>query len=147
MNRPTFQQQYNKIVSAYYKNQLDPFEACACFIGNMLDNTAGWVHCRKLEFETDEDGMCDIRSIEYWLQGGGVVPRTILTLKPYFYTGIDIALMEDNFLRIYVLGGKTEDSLFEAMESTLIILKEIHKRNGELIKDYNFEKRNLEAVV
>jgi len=42
MKTPTFREQYNKIVGAYLRDELKPLNSCACFVGNLLNNTAGW---------------------------------------------------------------------------------------------------------
>jgi hypothetical protein len=47
------------------------------------------------------------------------------------YLPQQIVDLEQNFLRTYVMGGKTEDSLFEAMTSTLEMLRRIHIEAGE----------------
>lgn len=38
METPTFKEQYNKIVNAYLKGELNPWDGCACFVGNLLNN-------------------------------------------------------------------------------------------------------------
>lgn len=39
------------------------------------------------------------------------------------------------------LTSEEEELLFKAMESTLLMLKEIHESKGEIIEDYTFTKR------
>lgn len=68
--------------------------------------------------------------------------RALQIIESMNYTLDDIIELEFNFLSTYIKGGKTEDSLFAAMESTLLMLREIHESKGEIIKDYQFEKRD-----
>src|SRR5689334_19142457 len=45
--KPTFRQQYDKIVGAYLRNQLSPSDNCACFIGNLLNGRSTWAAARR----------------------------------------------------------------------------------------------------
>jgi len=40
-----------------------------------------------------------------------------------------------------------ENDLYEAMERTLLLLKEIHESKGEIVEDYNFQKREFKQEV
>lgn len=191
-NRPTFNEQYNKIVTAYMKNELDPFSNCACFVGNLINNRPEWSLIRNFK-RGDVDSMpteeefnrlsssegigsllalalktiiqrklpIDPREEIFWKQGGSAVentekfntdsPDTVEYLVNLMlekecnnlYTKEDIIGIEDKFLRTYVMSGKTEDSLFKAMSETLETLRGIHEAHGEVVDDYNFQKREL----
>ncbi len=140
----SFEKQYQKIVNAYYKNELNPLDGCACFVGNLLNNTGGWELCRNYitgkVFKDKESIFYGQQEIQKEANG--------------FYTSQNIVDLENKFLEICFHGRErstdiltnrkiTEDTLYNAMESTLEILKEIHISKGEVIKDYNFTKREL----
>lgn len=128
---PSSQSQYNKIVNAYMKDELDPMISCACFIGNLLNGSSEWNapgKCKSLKSTLDE------------VYG--------------FYKGKEIYEMESNFLSICsehlkpneVIPYKdnvTEEGLYKAMESTLLMLKAIHEAKGEIVENYSFKKREL----
>jgi len=151
MKTPTFEEQYQKIVSAYYKNELNPLQSCACFIGNMLNNNETW--SRGRDFYNRSHGWnimeeCDKSQVESALE-------CLKQESNSFYTIADIIKLEQNFLRISIPinciinahGHKIrEDNLFKAMESTLEMLREIHESKGEIVKDYNFVKREVVNV-
>jgi len=146
-NQPNFITQYNKIVNAYLKNELKPCLPCACFVGNLLNNTREWIQARGLDFEV-------LNSQDLWIkegkscileEGGGVyTPEDIFKLESNFMKciyGEDLIKCEDDFEE-----GEFEEAIYQAMESTLLILKEIHISKGEMVEDYIFTKRNLEIV-
>lgn len=145
MNRPTYKEQFDKITRAYIENKLDPYNGCACFIGNLLNNTSSWGNYR-----------C------YFPGGKSLTYRDEVICG---YNMVDITDMENNFLRtiehktctrpLYAGGtlevthhDNYENALFEAMESTLDILKQIHIRDGEIIDETpEFKKRQLSDVT
>ncbi len=139
MKTPTFKEQYQKIVSAYYKNKLTPFDNCACFIGNMLNQNVDWQYIR-----------------DYGPKGKSIISRSIRCLNigasaikfesGNLYTTEEILILENNFMKVldsFSWSPPPEDNLFNAMESTLLLLRQIHESKGEIIEDYNFTKREL----
>ncbi len=140
----TYRQAYDRIVDAYFKNELNPFKDCACFIGNLLGDSI-WGHCRNY-----------IASESQLKEGNELI-------SSFGYTLIQIGEMEDNFLNVIIhsttrhgkqtrprsfntfyidkYGGNYEDALFDAMSSTLDMLKKIHEDNGEIIDAPVFKKR------
>lgn len=141
MKTPTFEEQYQKIVSAYYKNKLKPMYSCACFIGNLFNGLPDWTSIRTVfdnnnKFVSNEYGFGYIKSKNF-----------INIMSNGLYNPKDIIDMENNFLKTYYPDQRsdiyTEESLFEAMQSTLEMLRKIHESKGEIIKDYSFIKREL----
>lgn len=140
---PTFQEQYNKITSAYYKDELKPMNGCACFVGNLLNNNGAWEGTRcYLENRLNDMELPRAKHGRYQIsiESGGL------------YTPEDILLMEHNFLRkcfdtnlnmFRQSGIATEERLFEAMVSTLELLRKLHESKGEVVKDYHFTKREI----
>lgn len=143
-NKITFQEQYNKIVNAYMNNTLEPFDCAKCFIGNLL-GTDLWMYNRYLNSIDLDNSTLLLSSIPNI--------RKLCDTKEnqkYEYSIIEICLLETNFLSFLPrednLNFYEEENLFNAMESTLLILRDIHEKRGEVIKNYVFEKRELEAV-
>ncbi len=157
MNRnPTFQEQYDKIIKAYLKNTLHPFSSCACFIGNLLNGQDGWARTRGFASSKPKEFIATISKF--------ATPIEIMAAEAcvrqesnYFYTLQEIYALESHFLTtlcqnavptpgltIYFLNRYTEDDLFNAMESTLIKLRELHESKGEVVQNYTFTKRKLQ---
>jgi hypothetical protein len=144
MNTPTFKEQFDKITRAYFNDELKPLNSCACFIGNIFDKDSRWQWIR--EFDTTEDNCSRWRGIKNerypWMRDAA--SEYIKFFFNGFYSCEDIINMESNFLTIWdAKGGRTEQSLFEAMDSTLDMLRRIHESKGEIIESYEFKPRNL----
>src|SRR6478752_3595352 len=85
---PTFTEQYDKIVGAYLKNELNEMDPCACFIGNLLNNTTGWSKLRDVDFSNH--GLA---------QPFQPISEGLRDPEYQFYTMEEICLMENNFLK------------------------------------------------
>jgi hypothetical protein len=143
--KPTFEIQYQKIVSAYYKNELKPLSSCACFIGNLLNNNSEWANARCY--------VNMIEDFEWYMHDFGI--NTIKEESKGLYSIEEIIGMESSFIQLCFPGespGKRnadllkEENLFNAMVSTLEMLRKIHESKGEIVKDYNFTKRELVSI-
>ncbi len=134
MNKtPTYQEQWQKITSAYLNNKLKPWDACACFIGNLLNNKGEWVLGRDIIGNV-------IHSV--------AAERCVINQSHGYYSMQEIATLERNFLDKVIVGQPgfmkyNEDALFHAMTSTLEMLKGIHEKNGEVVDPIEFNKRFL----
>lgn len=153
-NKPTFREQYNKIVGAYLRNRLKPWSSCACFIGNILDNSGEWSCCRKLIEENQlisTEAIYPVlfrRGLRYIRQRSSYTVEEIIALErcflfsqdilvsPVIHSGLTEKEKEEQLF-------KAEEQLFKAMEATLLLLKQIHESKGEVIEDYSFTKREL----
>jgi len=146
-----FKTQYNKLVNAYLKDQVNPYNGCACFVGNLLNNSMGWVtnKYRKASLHlviSEEDSNSAIYCIS--------------RQSDNTYTEKDIFDLEYKFMSICnnknslecAKNGSSwqalskevqENRLFKAFEETLLLLKQIHESKGEVIEDYTFKKREL----
>lgn len=148
MKKPIFREQYDKIVSAYLKDTLNPYDGCACFIGNLLNNENTWEYARHLITPKFTDAPCYSKDLKCIINPDknilSIGTNFIKYISRGFYTIDNILKLEENFLRKYN-DGRNEDSLYEAMASTLEILRKIHEEKGEIVKDYVFNKRVLET--
>jgi len=124
MQRLTYQQAYDKIIQAYFRDEIKPKDSCFCFCGNLCDNSNAWHH------------------------GNG-----FLNHKPsHGYSGKELIRMEvalmfnSTLMEEYGKEGSKEyeDALFIAMCAALEVLKQIHKERGEDVDGVpEFTKRNL----
>ena len=136
MKIPTFRESYDKIVNAYLRDELKYKNSCACFVGNLLNNSYQW-------------GTCKYKGA---LAEGPFTKEELDTVRREsngFYNEDDIKSLECNFMTLMSGADYSKDfehKLYNAMESTLLLLKEIHIAKGEVVEDYIFTKRKLELV-
>lgn len=146
MEKITFQIQYDKIVNAYYQDKLNPYQCCGCFVGNLLDNEDMWRRCKPGLFlkegsnirkptQTEIDNAIKIIREK---SGGLYTPEEIFKIEAKFMSYFRGT--SENWKQIT---PDFENTLFKAMESTLIMLKEIHESKGEIVPSYDFKKREL----
>lgn len=156
--QPTYEQQWQKITSAYLNKLLNPYIECACFIGNILSNRRDWSGCRRGEIESGEG---------YLYPTSPLYKRADLFIAKQsnnLYTPNIIVTLENNFLKILHIntpgkvaewyGGKDvvrhpnyENALYEAMTSTLELLRQIHEAAGdETAKEITLQKRELQPA-
>jgi len=139
MNKPTFKEQSEKIIQAYLKCEINAGDACACFVGNLLNNKGEWIDGRhSFEYgKVDPNKNMRSRAIECINQESNSL-----------YTLQEILELEEKFMtERYTRTGNDmnrEDALFNAMTSTLEMLKQIHISKGEVIEDeITLQKREL----
>lgn len=127
----TYQEAYNKIIEAYFKDEIIPQNAEFCFCGTLNDH--------------DDDYW-----VSHYFKKGGI-----------HYTGQEFQLMEEALfsgLQKYgfsldmahvemVAFSNYEDALFNGMCAALEVLKQIHKERGENVDDVPvFTKRTLQPA-
>lgn len=149
MQNPTFIEQFNKLVIAYLGNKVNPWDNCACFVGNLLNNNGDWYLSaqrarRYAKFNMEVSGFPSIFIPDE--EGRNKADICLLQECNNFYTHEEIAELEYIFLR--KIWGKFdhEQALFEAFEVALLRLKEIHESKGEIVDNYLFKKRELTIV-
>jgi hypothetical protein len=146
MNNPTFQEQYNKIVDAYYKDELVPYANCACFVGNLLNNDDNWALGRGNKFGTTNRRWESITEAEQCIKknaNGFYTLQEILALEMIFMDTLHKNLTNDAPSPLRKKWEGWENSLFDAMSTTLDALKLIHASKGEVIESFSFQKRKL----
>lgn len=161
MKRPTFREQFEKIVGAYLHDELNPWSGCGCFIGNLLNRETAWQGIRKNTGLGREAGFSLCNPSDYKSIGKQYFEIAIACVAKEgcgLYTPQQIIDMENNFL--YAHGQlkdntkwmnkfervENEKRTFAAMESTLLMLKKIHEDSGEMVEDYSFTKRELQTT-
>lgn len=136
MNTLTYKQAYDKIIDAYFKDEIKPLAGEFCFCGTLNDNNINWcgsfVNGEPLpysleDFSRMEDALFEpllplgVDKIEQtrWVTGGyiGRLPYG----SPWY-----------------------ETALFAGMTAALEVLKQIHTERGEIIDEVPvFAKREL----
>jgi hypothetical protein len=144
MKTPTFREQYDKIVGAYLRDELQPLESCACFVGNLLNNTPGWGTFSWFPHLPVFPPLIRIKDNIRSQSNGLYSLEDIQTLEKCFlgrrFDDDEPLHAPSEFNQPY------EDRLYRAMERTLLLLRQIHESKGEVIEDYCFKKRELQNV-
>lgn len=108
MNTLTWPEAYDKIIEAYFKDEIKPWDAKFCFCGNLNDKAMLWGH--RVHDTNGYYTMSEYRSME----------DALLTT--------DVARFEPDDVEY-------EDALFAGMSAALDILKEIHRSRGENVDE------------
>src|SRR6187431_3627039 len=94
-----YNEAYNKIIEAYFKDEIKPYDSSFCFCGTLADNTAHWFGSTLGRFHRDYAG----------------------------YKGLEYLRMERALLdTIQGANGDYETLLFLGMSAALDVLKQIH---------------------
>ncbi len=133
ITKPTYKQQFDKLTEAYINFKVEPYTACKCFCGNLLNGTSEWyTYGRGVDrgVVTTKEPVLRKAQASINEQSGGL------------YTVVEILNLENMFLETYeentVQHRRTfgmmvidESALFIAFDKTLDYLKEIHRNHGE----------------
>lgn len=114
MSKPTFKESYDKIVQAYYKDEIKPWDAQFCFCGTLCNNTDDWMdiggYYASHGYSGEELKRMEAALLEY------------IPLKP---------------------NNHYEKLLFKGMCAAVEELKKIHIERGENIDEQFLTKRKL----
>jgi hypothetical protein len=142
----SFKEQFDKLTEAYIRNEVNPYEPCGCFVGNLLNRHQDWVTVRLSWASPIAD-----RSLPFYEDGYKCIKKE----SDGTYTPQEITDLEFLFMMTYEINGgtssqtkseKEEDALFIAFETTLDALKKLHEANGEKVDEFTFKKRTLQTV-
>ena len=156
----TFKQQFDKLTEAYIKGEVEPYDSCGCFVGNLLNKTNDWIGCLAGE---RGQGKGEIIMQNHWgfnreefdlalevIKINGYTPRQISMLENCFMHNITKHINTQSAFRFntsYVdmldAHPDKEDIIFNAFSKTLDLLKEIHESKGEVVDKIEFKKREL----
>jgi hypothetical protein len=118
MKKLTYKQAYDKIIQAYFRDDIKPLDSKFCFCGTLCDNSIMWNYAR------DNHPVYNLYSFEEY-------KRMELPLLTVWYSETGTK--------------KYEDEIFEAMCAALNELKQIHKDRGENVDEVpEFTKRQLQ---
>jgi len=123
----TYRQAYDRIVDAYFKDEIRICDSCKCFVGNLLGGTYVWNGCRTIESR--------LTTIHENTKSG------MLLLNEYGYTPLQITQLEGVFMEFNTWDD--EEDIFRGMCAALDMLKKIHEESGETVEPIPFKKREL----
>lgn len=134
MNKLTYRQAYDKIIEAYFKDEIKPFDSKFCFCGTLQNNTAGWCGTfgASKRYSIDElIKMEDALLIPFCKYPG--IHRGTGKSTGDWYGWVYKDDVDDY-----------EETLFAGMSAALDVLKQIHIERGEIIDETpTFTKRTL----
>lgn len=127
MNKlPSYATQYGKILDAYMKDEIKPFEPEFCFCGTLAPITDAWSDSESTwkttdyafhEFEQMEEAL--LCTIDKETQNTGEIMYA--------------AALQNGKLDFKKDHPNYENALFNGMSAALSVLKEIHEAHGEVI--------------
>lgn len=125
----TYNEAYDKIIQAYFRDEIKPYKANFCFCGTLCDNSYNW-----------HGQTHPVKSKSYHFDYNG-------------YSGAEFVEMESALLGC--LSGKPqcdkpnwENALFLGMTAALEVLKQIHRERGEDVDSLPaLKKRKLQPTL
>ena len=118
MKKLTYKEAYDKIIDAYFKDEINPYDREFCFCGTLARSSA-WL------FSNDYN-IGEFKRMEYALLS------TIMNIIYPNDTDIYCQTRHDKTKRDRLFSNpQYEDALFQGMCAGLDVLKQIHKELGE----------------
>lgn len=134
---PSFRTQFNKIENAYLNHTFDPMSSSHGFWGTIFNNDDRWNCLVAVKIEGDSIRQAYKDGTVEYLQGheaNQALFALALSVALHHCGGIyrveDIVAVEKNFMTKYLVGDETEDALYEALTTSLDMLREMHKALG-----------------
>lgn len=136
MEKLTYRQAYDKIIEAYFKDEIQPFHPCFCFCGTLNNGSHDWI----------DDQICSTGYTGFQLLA--MEKALFIPLQSCGLILIDFAIGNCNKIENwYDLDDHPnyEAALFTGMSAALDVLKEIHRSRGENVDEDipAFTKREL----
>lgn len=140
MKKLTYAEAYDKIIQAYFRDEIEPYLMEFCFCGNLSfnkerdDYDSYWDYNQysSKEYHSMELALLKI------IKSGTVANKY----------GSDIYMQNDTWRNEIKKHPNYEDALFEGMSAALEVLKQIHRERGEDVDTIQpaFTKRKLKSV-
>lgn len=142
---PSYESQWQKLTTAYIKGEINPYDACACFVGNLLNGTKCWIYEKHHKLGSIHEEV--LKSV-YKESAGLYTPDEVLEIEEIFMKETrNFKLKDSATFQERLMVNYTEDSLFKGFELALAALKKLHISKGEKVdKTFTFKKRNYENV-
>lgn len=121
----TYKEAYDKIIEAYFKDEIKPCDAEFCFCGTLCDNSRAW---HKSSIWAVHRNFGTYRGREYVRMEGALLGTISREL------GCNALMYDDEELK-RIFKTEYEDALFSGMCAALDVLKQIHIERGEIIDD------------
>lgn len=132
MEKLTYRQAYDKIIEAYFRNEIEPGSNEFCFCGT-LSKDDEWRFAKGNEYPYSRD--------EYLKMEHALFSGMSIALNTIVSCGISVFDFDDLKKK-----EKYEEALFFGMSSALEVLKDIHRSRGEKEDEATpeFTKRQLQ---
>jgi hypothetical protein len=128
---PTYKEQYDKIIDAYFKDEIKPLSSRFCFCGTICNGSPKWF-C-----------MPRAKHFDYL----GYKGQDFVRMEKALLGTMEVTLRQINGSGVISVDGTDkgyEESLFNGMCAALEVLKKIHIERGEVIDQVpQFTKRVL----
>lgn len=139
MRKPTYKEQHDKVMRAYMTGALIPRRVDACFIGNLFHGASHWSEGRRITMTNRKLFGLIKPKVRMRIDSHNSFSYGIATSVVDFYSGglytyEEVLALELRFMTVWHCGGRSEESLFQAMVETLDMLKELHEVKGEVIE-------------
>lgn len=136
----TYKQAYDKIIDAYFKDEIRPFHPEFCFCGTLCDNTRAWTCSLSIDI------------LPYTLLEYGAMEKALFSGFPGTIWKRNGTVNTSEFDKIYktislneLLYPEAEEHIFNGMCAALDALKQIHIGRGENVEELPLlTKRNLQ---
>lgn len=133
----TYREAYDKIIDAYFKDEIKPFDAEFCFCGTLNNNDEEWKWnspIRQLDYSSDEFFKMESALFSRFVNIG-------LEMTGRFEATNNLI----GWLSV-LAHPEYEEALFAGMSAALDVLKQIHIERGEIIDEVPvFTKRKIHA--
>ena len=130
MKKLTYKEAYDKIIEAYFKDEIQVFNATFCFCGTL---------CGSAEWRWRDDV-----NRQYSYKEFGRMEKALFSTFPEVVVLGNACLDGADDIERY---NDFEERLFSGMCAALEVLKEIHKERGEDVDGVQeFTKRNLSSL-
>ncbi|MDB5200534.1 MAG: hypothetical protein JWO92_2497 [Chitinophagaceae bacterium] len=139
----TYNEAYNKIIDAYFKDEIKPFDERFCFCGNLSNNCSSWNNLHSRYFEESPYTYEEYKRMELHLMNTVVLVTTGQLWQSENGIGIEVI----KTVKEIKVHPDYEDALFSGMCAALDVLKQIHKGRGENVdEEIPFTKRELQKL-
>lgn len=141
MNKLTYKEAYDKIIQAYFNDEIKPFDGEFCFCGTLNNGNHRWTTQKVCSTGYKGHELYNMETALYKsLQRCGLVIR-----EKYGNTNVNLV----EYWEVVNKHPVYEDALFEGMSCALEVLRQIHIERGENVDDDIpvFTKRKLEKVI
>lgn len=131
---PTYKEQYDKVINAYFKDELKPLDPQFCFCGTLCSKDKSWYGV-MLKRHNDYKGYTG----DDFVRMEKALIETIRITRDELPNAGGIS----GVMKLYP--EKYEQALFDGMVVALDELKRIHQEHGEIIDDTpTFQKRIIQ---
>lgn len=140
MQQLTYRQAYDKIIDAYFKDEIQPLEERFCFCGTLNNNSPTW---NKYGSAAHRYSYAEFKSMELPLLN--IILEKTLGRKWKNDDGFFVAPITVSDTIAIFSHPHFEDALFQGMCAALEVLKQIHRDRGENVDEDipTFTKRQL----